>query len=108
MDCNTFWIIFGTSKKVAKYGLHASKRANIETYGSVHNATIIVSAWGHTMQFYLDLFRRSGDDMYQFTVEDHNSYSEPENFKLLVGSDPKFEVAARAIRTVMPFYPKKK
>ena len=91
---------------VQKYGLNASKRANIETYG-MHNATVIVSAWGHKMQFYLDLFRRSGDEMYEYTAADHRCYQEPEEFTKVVASGPKVEAAARAIRVVMPFFPKK-
>ena len=59
------------------------------------------------MQFYLDLFRRSGDDVYEYTAADHRCYQEPEDFTTLVASDPKVEVAARAIRVVMPFFPKK-
>ena len=41
-----------------------------------------------------------------FSVADHNSYEEREEFKALVASDKKYLAVANAIRTVMPFYPR--
>ena len=36
---------------VQRYHLHASKRASTSLYDGVHNATVLVSAWAHRMQF---------------------------------------------------------
>ena len=88
------------------YGLKFSKRTSITLYDGVANATTLVSEWAQKMQFYLDVYRRSGDSRYVFTVDDHSSYEEREEFKALVATDKKYLTVANAIRSVMPFYPK--
>ena len=56
------------------------------------------------MQFYLDLYRSSGNSEYSFTVEDHNSYVEPAVFNRLVEvSEEDVRSVAASIRMVMPF-----
>ena len=86
------------------YNLQLSKRAGIEPYG-IGPATVLVEAWGHRMQFYLDLYRSSGSSEYSFTVADHNSYVEPAAFTRLVDvSDEDVRSVATSIRTVMPFF----
>ena len=90
------------------YNLQQSKRAGIERYG-IGPATVLVEAWGHRMQFYLDLYRSSGSLQYTFTVVDHNSYEEPPAFTRLVEvSGEDVRSVAASIRTVMPFYYVKK
>ena len=90
---------------VKKYGLHASKRASIKLYDGVHNATILVSAWGHMMQYFLDLYRRSGDDMYRFSAADLKPYTEQQEFVDLANREHTFNDVARSIRTVQPYFP---
>ena len=89
---------------VKKYGLHASKRANIELYDGSQNATIIVTGWGHKMQYYLDVFRRSGNAMYRFTPGDHKSYVEQDEFSQLANTSQQFLDVARKIRSVQPSF----
>ena len=87
-----------------KYGLQASKRAGIHRYG-LHQATILVVGWGHRMQYYLDVYRRSGDELYRFIAGDHKSYVEQEEFSELANSGQSFRDVARSIRIVQPSFP---
>lgn len=85
-----------------KYKLSNSKRASISLYDGVHNATVLVTAWAHRMQFFLDLYRSSGDESYTFTEADYDSYKEQAEFTTLVGTDSKYKTVATAIRSVKP------
>ena len=90
---------------VKKYGLRASKRCSLTAYESVHNSTVLVQGWGHRMQHYLDLYRCSGDEMYTFTVGDHNRYVETDEFREMAARGGKFLDVAQNIRSAMPFFP---
>ena len=87
---------------VQRYHIHASKRASISMYDGVHNATVLVSAWAHRMQFFLDLYRLSGEEKYFFTAADYDSYQEPEEFARLAATDKKYSTVAKSIRSVKP------
>jgi len=89
---------------VKKYGLRASKRCSLTAYDSVHNSTVLVQGWGHRMQHYLDLYRCSGDEMYTFTVADHNRYVETDEFREMAARGGKFLDVVQSIRSVMPFF----
>ena len=86
------------------YGLQRSKRASIELY-EVGPATVLTESWGHRMQYYLDLYRRSGDVAYKFTVADHDSYQEPVALTTLAeSSTADAHEVAMTIRSTMPFW----
>ena len=40
------------------------------------------------MQFYLDMYRRSGNELYEFTDADHSSYVEQQEFIDLANTAP--------------------
>ena len=91
------------AKAFAKaYDLRLSKRASISLYG-MGPATTLTEAWGHRMQYYLDVYRTSGDPMYRFTVGDHNAYVAPKAFTTLAEMEDKVRDVVVAIRGVMPF-----
>ena len=56
------------------------------------------------MQYYLDVYRTSGDPMYRFTVGDHNAYVAPKAFTTLAEMEDKVRDVVVAIRGVMPFF----
>ena len=85
-----------------KYKLNNSRRASISAYDGVHNATVLVTEWASRMQFFLDLYRSSGDENYSFTEADYDSYKEQAEFTRLVGTDRKYNTVAKAIRSVKP------
>ena len=86
------------------YGMQYSKRASIGIYG-MGPATVMTEAWGHRMQYYLDLYRTSGDLSYAFTVADHNAYVEPPAVGGLVAdADDSMREVMQSIRSCMPFY----
>ena len=71
---------------VVRYGLHASKRANIILYG-MDTASCLCLAWAHKMQYYLDLYLGAGVRNYAFTSDDHNAYREPPDFSELAKTE---------------------
>ena len=86
------------------YGLQRSKRASIELY-EVGPATVLTESWGHRVQYYLDIYRRSGDVAYRFTVADHDSYREPVALTTLAeSSTAAAREVAKTIRSTMPFW----
>ena len=56
------------------------------------------------MQLYLDLYKRSGDVAYKFTVADHESYREPAALATLAESSTAAHEVAKTIRSTMPFW----
>ena len=67
------------AKAFAKaYDLRLNKRASISLYG-MGPATTLTEAWGHRMQYYLDVYRTSGDPMCRFTVGDQTVYVAPKH-----------------------------
>ena len=85
------------------YSLQKSKRASINLYG-MSAATTLVEGWGHRMQYYLEVYRTSGQPGYTFTAEDHKAYQEPAAFSRLAETLPEVQDAVASIRIVMPFY----
>ena len=92
----------GAKAFTKKYKLNNSRRASISLYDGVHNATVLVTAWAHRMQFFLDLYRSSGDESYTFTEAYYDSYKEQAEFTTLVGTDSKYKTVAKAIRSLKP------
>ena len=87
---------------VVAYGLQKSKRASIRTYG-LGPATVLVEAWGHNMQYYLNCYLTSGNAKYKFVVPDHEAYQEPAGFTELAEGDKAVQSVVNSIRAVMPF-----
>ena len=88
---------------VFAYALQKSKRASIDKYG-LGPATVLVEAWGHKMQYYLDCYFTSGNAKYTFVVADHEAYTEPASFKELAEGNTAVEVVVNSIRSLMPFF----
>ena len=82
-DVTDFAACEATSADAARfvqlYGLQASKRCKLLRYGS-DTASLLVLGWAHNMQYFLDLYRASGDRNYVFTAADHDTYREPDYF----------------------------
>ena len=85
------------------YSLQKSKRASIILY-CMSAATTLVEGWGHRMQYYLEVYRTSGQPSYTFTAADHKAYQEPAAFSRLAETLPVVQDAVASIRIVMPFY----
>ena len=87
------------------YGLKESKRASIKGH-TMEVASTICRSWAHRMQYYLDTYRTSGDDMYVYTQEDHDAYTPPADFRALAATATGLSLrAVREIERLLPSRP---